>query len=377
MKLKVLRKDELKKSIAVVVGTRPGIIKFAPVIKQLEKRRKDFFIIHTGQHYSYNMDRQFFEDLDLPEPKYKNDKVKDCKLHGEQTAEMIKGVERALINEKPSLVIVGGDANTNLAAALATRKLGIRLAHMEAGLRSNDWDMPEEHNRIMIDHISEILLTPTERTKNNLLVDNVKGQITVVGNTIVDAVREHIKIAAQKSNLLEELTLDPKKYFLLTFHREENVDSEQRLEDIVITTQKVVEEFPFPIIFPAHPRTLQRLEHFGFMNRLKATPGLMVINAVGYLDFLQLVSNSLLVLTDSGGIQEEACILNIPCVTLRNNTERPETVEVGGNIVATTNHEKVLKAIRYFLDENQKHDWPNPFGENCAEKIIDVLVSHL
>ena len=375
MSIKVLRKEELNKNIAVIIGTRPGIVKFAPVVKELERRRVDFFIIHAGQHYSYNMDDQFFEQLKLPKPKHVNDNVKNYKLHGEQTAEMIKGIEKVLLKEKPSVVIVGGDANTNLAGALAARKLGITLVHMEAGLRSNDWSMPEEHNRVMIDHISEVLLAPTKVARGNLKKDNVKGKIVIVGNPIVDAVTDHVKISKKSSQILDKLRLKPKKFFLLTFHREENVDSKKKVKAIIKVIKEVRKAFPYPIVFPVHPRTMKRIKFFGYMDEIKSIKGLKVIKAVGYLDFLKLLSNSAVVLTDSGGIQEECCILKIPCVTLRENTERPETVEVGANVIASASHKKVCNAIKMFL--SKKANWKNPFGNNCAKKIVNVLVSQI
>ena len=237
--------------------------------------------------------------------------------------------------------------------------------------------MPEEHNRIIIDHISDVLLAPTEETKKNLLNDNVKGQIFVVGNSIVDTITEHAEIAAQKSDILMRLKIEPGKYLLLTVHREENVDSKEKLSDLVNTMEKVSSRFSYPIIFPAHPRTLERLSLFDLMGKVNNTSNLRLIEAVGYFDFLQLLSKSLMVLTDSGGIQEESCLLKIPCITLRDNTERPETVKVGANIVASTNHKKVCDAVSYFLTENKNRDWPNPFGSDCTKKIVDVLVSQL
>ncbi len=377
MSLKFLTKDELERKIAVIVGTRPGIIKFSPVIKELAARKADFFIIHTGQHYSFNMDRAFFEDLELPLPKYLNEHVRDCKYHGEQTAEMIRGVEQALLQEKPRVVIVGGDANTNLAGALAARKLGITLAHMEAGLRSGDWSMPEEHNRVMIDHISDILLTPTEGTKKNLEEDNVKGKIFVTGNTIVDAVKVHAALADKKSNILNEHSLEPKKFFLVTFHREENVDTKERMKNFVECIARLTTQYPYPVIFPVHPRTIARAKYFNVYDELMKIQGLKMLEAVGYLDFQKLLANTLLVLTDSGGIQEEACIIKVPCVTLRENTERPETVEVGANIIASTVSDKIIKAIESFIDDSVKKDWEQPFGEDCAVKIVDVLIKEL
>lgn len=377
MKLKILKKDELKKNIAVIVGTRPGIIKFAPVIRRLQKRGVPHFIIHTGQHYSYNMDKSFFEDLKLPEPKHTLATVRECKYHGEQTAEMLKGIEKVLISEKPAITIVGGDANTNLSGALAARKLGITLAHMEAGLRSGDWAMPEEHNRVMIDHISELLFPPTELAKQNLLRDNVDGEIFVTGNPIVDSVKDHLKIAQEKSKILERLEIKPREFFIVTLHREENVDSKDKIEKFCITMKELNDYFYTDIIFPIHPRTIDRLNYFDCLDNLERIERLQLIEAVGYLDFLKLLYNSSLVLTDSGGIQEEACVLQVPCVTLRENTERPETVEVGANIVASTQEKKVLKAARYFLEEDLTRNWDNPFGNDCSRKIVDRLAQKL
>jgi UDP-N-acetylglucosamine 2-epimerase (non-hydrolysing) len=377
LNLKVLTKEQLQQKIAVVVGTRPGIIKFSPVIKELTRRKADFFIIHTGQHYSFNMDRTFFEALELPMARYTNEKVRKCKSHGAQTAEMIRGVEEALLEEKPAVVIVGGDANTNLAGALAARKLGITLAHMEAGLRSDDWSMPEEHNRVMIDHISDILFAPTEETKENLVQDNVRGKIFITGNTIVEAVRDNVKIAAQKSDILAELSVHPREYFLLTFHREENVDNKRRLENFLHCIYALDASYSYQIIFPIHPRTQIRLKHFELYDQLQEIASLQFVEALGYFDFLKLLSNARLVLTDSGGIQEESCILKVPCVTLRENTERPETVEVGANIVASTAADKVLEAVGYFLREGEEKNWKQPFGDKAAQKIADVLVGEI
>lgn len=376
MKSKVLKKSTLKDKVAVVVGTRPGIIKLSPVIRALEKRSLDYFIAHTGQHYSYNMDKEFFKELELPEPDYKNEAVKETELHGTQTAEMIKGLEEAFIKEKPQIVIVGGDANTNLAGALAARKLGISVAHVEAGLRSDDWRMPEEHNRVMIDHISEYLFPPTERAKRNLLADNVKGEIEIIGNTVVDACQQNLELARKKSEILQELQLSSKEYFLLTAHREENVDAKEKLLGILKATKRLSEEYDNKIVFPIHPRTEERIEEFGLEKKFQSIKNLAIIEPLGYLDFLSLLDNCKLVLTDSGGIQEEACILEIPCVTLRDNTERLETVEVGANLVAGSKPEKILKATAEML--SREKSWENPFGDgNAGKKIIQFLKKKL
>lgn len=376
MEQKIFFNDDLKNTVSVVIGTRPGIIKFSPVIRALIKENTDFFVIHTGQHYSYNMDKQFFEELELPEPKYKNETVQHATHHGEQTAEMIKGMEKAFIQEKPKIVIVGGDANTNLAGALAARKLRIKVAHMEAGLRSDDWRMPEEHNRVMIDHISEYLFTPTEKTKRNLIEDNVKGEIVVVGNTIVDAVHQNLALAKNKSSILESLNIKQNEYFLATAHREENVDKREILIEILESFSLISNEFNIPIIFPIHPRTRKRLKEFHLQEEADKISNLKIIDPVGCLDFLMIMAKAKLVLTDSGGIQEETCILNVPCVTIRENTERPETVEAGGNIIAGTQPHKVLECVKIML--KIKKDWENPFGDgNTGEKIAKYLSESL
>jgi UDP-N-acetylglucosamine 2-epimerase (non-hydrolysing) len=374
-RLKVLSPDELKPCIAVVVGTRPGIIKMTPVVKALQQTRTPFFLIHTGQHYSYNMDRQFFEELGLPKPRYHNDGLSACRYHGEQTAEMMKGVERALLQQRPQIVLVGGDANTNLAGALAGRKLGIQVAHLEAGLRSHDWRMPEEHNRVMIDHISDYLFPPTRGTRANLLKEHVRGRIWVTGNTIVDAVRQHAALSHQTSRILDKLRLEGRQpYFLVTMHREENVDRKANLSKLAAALDELAREYP--IIFPIHPRTEVRLRMFGLEKRLSGIRNLKVIPAVGYLDFLRLLRGAGLVLTDSGGIQEECCCLNVPCVTLRDNTERPETVAVGANIIAGLDPDRVVKAAQAMLRRPRR--WRNPFGDGHAGKrVAKVLARNL
>lgn len=372
MQAKTLNPSMLKDKIGVVVGTRPGIIKFSPVIRALEKNKVNYFIAHTGQHYSYNMDKKNFEDLNLPQPKYWLKSVKYYKLHGSQTAEMIKGLEKAFIQEAPKIVMVGGDANTNLAGALAARKLRIRLAHLEAGLRSHDWRMPEEHNRVIIDHISEYLLAPTKIAKQNLIKDNVKGQIKVVGNTIVDAVWQNLKLAQNKSNILDQLNLKPQQYFLLTAHREENVDSKKILANILKAADKLSQKYHWPIIFPIHPRTKKRLQEFKLQKQARTTSGLRLIEPLGYLDFLLLLAQVKLVLTDSGGIQEEACILCLPCVTLRTSTERPETVKLKANLVAGLEAQRIVAAVSKML--GRKKDWPNPFGDGKAGQRIAVFL---
>ncbi len=374
MGLKILRRSDLLPRIGVVVGTRPGIIKFAPVIKELERRGADFTLIHTGQHYSPEMDRVFFEDLELPVPDHTNGEVATRRLHGEQTAAMIIGVERAVLQDRPAVVVVGGDANTNFAAAVAVRKLAsVQLAHMEAGLRSGDWSMPEEHNRVMIDHISDLLFAPTEQSRANLEQDNVRGRIVLTGNTIVDAVMESRALADRKSSVLEDLDLEPRRYGLVTCHREENVDQEAVLRRIVAGLVGFAAA-QGPLIFPMHPRTKKRLDEFGLSDTLRGADGLRIIEPLNYLDMLRLLSHARFVMTDSGGIQEEACIVRVPCLTMRDNTERPETVDVGSNVVVGTEPDRWVAALGAF-EARSRYEWENPYGDgHAARRIADELI---
>ncbi len=369
--IKVLKKEELEDKVCVVVGTRPGIIKFSPIIRELQKQKKNFFIVHTGQHYSYDMDKIFFDDLELPEPHYKLHEVKEERFHGGQTALMLKGLEDALLKEKPNVVLVGGDANTNLAGALAARKLRIPLGHIEAGLRSDDWRMPEEHNRVMIDHISDYLFAPTKKAQSNLLGCGIKGSVMITGNTICDAVHQNIEIAESKSTILTKLDVQTKKYFLLTAHREETVDDEKIFRNVLDGIKRVSEQYNTIILFAVHPRTKKRIDHFGLNDVVSRINNLRIIDPPGYLDFLVLLKNCRLVITDSGGIQEESCLLNVPCVTIRENTERPETVEAGGNFIAGNNPEKIVDGVTVMLQSSGP--WVNPFGKGASKKIVDAI----
>jgi UDP-N-acetylglucosamine 2-epimerase (non-hydrolysing) len=357
----------------VVVGTRPGIIKMSPIIAELDTRDVDSFTVHAGQHYSYELDRKMFKDLQLNPPKHRVEGIEETTNHGEQTAAMLEGIEEVLLEERPENVLVCADANFNLAGALAARKLRLNLGHVEAGLRSDDWRMPEEHNRVMIDHISDWLFVPTLEGYENAARDNVKGDIVLTGNTIVDAVQRNIKLAREQSGILDDLGVETGEYVVLTAHREENVDDPDVLEQVLEIIERVSNEFDRPIVYPIHPRTEKRLEQFGLEDDIAAVDGLHLVDPLGYLDFLTLLSGADFVLTDSGGIQEETCILQIPCVTLRENTERPETVDVGANEIAGTDPEDVLAAAREMRD--RPREWSNPFGDgDAAEKIVDTVL---
>jgi len=353
--------------ISIVLGTRPEIIKMSPVIRECEEKGLDYFILHTGQHYSYEMDRVFFDELELPQPKYNLDVGSGT--HAEQTGRIMIGVEKVLMKERPDIVLVQGDTNTTLAGALAAAKLQIKVGHVEAGLRSFDRRMPEEINRVLTDHISDYLFAPTENAKQNLLREGLDGsRIYVTGNTIVDAVYQNLEIAKKKVSVLKDLGLKPEGYFLVTAHRQENVDVKERLEGILKGLELIRQEFSMPVVFPMHPRTRRRIREFGL-----SLDGIEVINPLGFLEFLQLEANARLVLTDSGGVQEETCILKVPCVTLRDNTERPETLEVGSNVLAGTDPESILESVRIMLD--RERSWENPFGDGRAgERIVRIIL---
>ena len=334
---------------AIILGTRPEIIKLSPLIREL---KEEDILIHTNQHYSENMDKVFFDELNLRKPNYNLNVGSGS--HGKQTADMLVKIEEILIKEKPDVVIVQGDTNSVLAGALAATKLHIKVAHVEAGLRSFDMSMPEEKNRIMVDHISDYLFSPTQETTQHLLNEGIsKDKIFTVGNTIVDA-------TLSNSNLIEKDVSN--KYMLLTMHRAENVDSRERLEFLISQINLIANSIN--VIFPIHPRTKKMLEEFN----LNLHSNITVIEPVGYLEFLKLQKNATLILTDSGGIQEEACILKVPCITLRTTTERPETISVGANILMTSNLEEDVKKM---LQINT--NWENPFGENATQKIMEIL----
>lgn len=374
--IKIINSKQLQRKIAVVVGTRPGIIMFAPIIKELIHRGLAHIIIHTGQHYSPNMDAQFFQDLCLTAPDFKINGVAEKKTHGGQTAKMLDGIEDVLLKEKTKMLLVGGDANTNLAGALAARKLGMLVGHVEAGERSYDWRMPEEHNRRMIDHISDYLFVTNNKGKSHLMNENVLGKIYVTGNPIVDASLQHLEMAKKKSNILKKFALLSEQYAILTSHREENVDFPEHLKGVLQGVSRASQALNLPLIFLAHPRTLKRLKEFGMLEWVSSLPGVTLTEAVGYLDFLNLVSNAGLVFTDSGGVQQEACIHHIPAVTIRENTEWVETLEHGANRLAGTDPERIVAAAKEAV--KVKKEWPVPFGDGkAAVQVVNICAKIL
>ncbi len=354
--------------ICIILGTRPEIIKMSSIIRYCESNKLDYYMIHTGQHYSYDMDKIFFEELELPLPKYNLDVGSGN--HAKQTAKMLEKIDEIFDIELPEVVLVQGDTNTVLAGGLCASKRGIKVGHVEAGLRSYDRTMPEEINRIMIDHVADYLFCPTEKSKNILMEEGIEeNKIFVVGNTIVDAVFQNLELSNSKVDVLSQLDLKSIKYALVTAHRPANVDNKEKLISLLNGLDNVSIETGMLVIFPVHPRTKKMIEKF----ELVLPESIKLTNPLGFLEFLQLEANAELILTDSGGVQEEACILKVPCVTLRENTERPETVDVGSNILAGTNSSKILESTLFM--SKKRRDWNNPFGDgNAGEKIMGVLL---
>ncbi len=350
---------------AIILGTRPEIIKMSPIIRALRDKSADFFVLHTGQHYSRNMNAIFFENLGLSPPDI-NIRV-GSGSHGEETGRMLMGIERKLAAMGATAALVEGDTNTVLAGVLAGAKAGVRMGHIEAGLRSGDRRMPEEINRIVADHIADVLFAPTNEAKENLVREGIAAsRVLVTGNTIVDAVKQNLAIA--NSTDLAEWALVDSDYVLATIHRQENVDRRERLAGILRGIEGVARMTGVPVLYPVHPRSRKLMRRFG----IKLDPRLVrLTKPVDFLTFLRMESKAKLVLTDSGGVQEEACILRVPCVTVRGSTERPETVEVGANIVSGTQPSRIVGAAKEMLGRERR--WKNPFGDGKAgTRIVEA-----
>jgi len=353
--------------IAVVLGTRPEIIKLAPVVHACAKHDIPCTVIHTGQHYSAELDSVFFDQLGLPAPTYQLEV--GSASHGEQTGTMLGRLETVIRAESPETVLVQGDTNSTLAGALVTSKLDAELGHVEAGLRSGDRTMPEEINRTVTDHVSEYLFAPTEASRENLLAEGVpSGRITVTGNTVVDALFRYRDVARRESAVRQELNIAD-EYALLTLHRAENVDEPERFRALLTGASRVGDRFDIPVIYPIHPRARARVTEFG----VDVPDPIRLVEPQEYLAFLRLEDEATLVMTDSGGVQEESCVLGTPCVTLRDSTERPETVDVGANLLAGHSPDRIVACAEVMVDSDG--DWENPFGEgNAAARVLGRLV---
>lgn len=357
-----------ERPIAIVVGTRPEIIKCSPVIAELTRRDIPFTIIHSGQHYTAALDAAFFDDLDLPEPAYR---LQVGSLPpASQLARIIERSAEALLRAKPRWVLVQGDTNTVLGSALSALKLSIPVAHLEAGLRSFDWEMPEEANRVLTGRLASLHLCPTELQARRLAEEGIREGVHVVGNTIVDAVSLHATRARATSTLHTRVDLDT-PYAVLTLHRPSNVDEPAHLAALLEAIGRLAQRRAFRVIWPMHPRNADMVRKLPVAIR----EHLAIIEPLGYLDFLRLLVDARLVLTDSGGLQEEACTLRIPCVTLRTTTERPETIDVGANVLCSPHElDRLASAIERMWDA-PRH-WENPFGDgHAARRVVDLLMA--
>lgn len=348
--------------IITVVGARPQFIKAAAVSNVIRKEHEEI-LIHTGQHYDENMSKIFFEELGIPKPDY--NLCVGSGGHGNQTGKMLIELEKIYLEEKPDLVLVYGDTNSTLAGALCASKLLIPVAHVEAGLRSFNMNMPEEQNRILTDHISKYLFVPTKTAEKNLSNEGIIKGVHNVGDVMFDAVLHFKKLAEEKSNILKDLSIEKGSYILTTIHRAENTNDINRLKNII----EALNESGKKIILPLHPRTRKYMLDYG----LKFNENIKVIDPVGYLDMITLEMHSQKIVTDSGGVQKEAFFMNKPCVTMRDETEWVETVQNGWNIIVGTNKEKILDAIVNFVPREEQKDI---FGDgHAADKILNLINS--
>jgi UDP-N-acetylglucosamine 2-epimerase len=354
-------------SIFLVLGTRPQIIKSVPIVHEAIKQGLAIKIIHTGQHYDHSLSKVFFEELSPPEPFANLDVGSGSHIY--QTAEIMLRLEKYLVQEKPSLILVPGDTNSALAGALASVKLGFPVAHLESGARCYDMQMAEEVNRRLIDHCSKILFTPTNHCKENLLHENVLGEIHLVGDTMFDVFLSSQK-EAEKSEIIDKLNLKNQNFAVLTTHRAENVDDPLKLRAVF----DAVEKADMTVIFPVHPRTQNRLRETGIV---LGESNIRPINPIGYIEMLSLLKHSKIVFTDSGGLQKEAFWSKVPCVTLREKTEWNEPVEMGVSFVTGVDSMKIVNATKYVT--NNYYDLKNrftrnPFGDGKAsERIVKIL----
>lgn len=370
-----MREKLEKVNVALILGARPQIIKSMPFIRlSNEDKQVKLSIIHTGQHYDYEMTKVFFEEFSLPDPAVNLNVGSGS--HAQQTAKIMTRLEPFLQKQKPDLVVVPGDTNSTLAGALTAAKLNIPVAHIEAGARSCDNRMPEEINRRLTDHCSTLLFTATENCSQNLLKEGIsKDRVNLVGDTMYDVLLQQLP-KAERTAILDQLDVKAKTYALLTLHRQENVDSLENLKrimDAIVKLKKLV------VIFPVHPRTRKQLCSFNLYTKLKEQKHVKLIEPVSYLENISLIKNANLVMTDSGGVQKEAFWLKTPCITLRENTEWMETVQLGANYLLGSNTERIVKTAEEIIENEEElckklRALPNPFGDGCAsQRILKII----
>ena len=367
----MINKHTLK--IVSIAGARPNFMKVSPIIRAIEAHNSlkkepfiDHILVHTGQHYDEKMSKLFFDELEIPKPQYNLEVGSGS--HAVQTAEIMKRFEPVVIEEKPDYVLVVGDVNSTIACALVAKKLGVKIIHVEAGLRSFDMEMPEEINRILTDSISDILFTTEVSGEINLLSMGIaKERIHFVGNVMIDTLLTH-KERASRSTILTDMHVKPQQYAIVTLHRPSNVDDQTTFGGIMTALNKIA--CTVPVIFPVHPRTKKRLSEWD----IPYSDAIRFIEPLGYINFLRLISEARIVLTDSGGIQEETTVLGVPCVTLRNNTERPVTVTEGTNHLAGITSETILKVTKQVLTGWKKPArLPEFWDGKAAERIIRII----
>ena len=361
--------------IISVVGARPNFMKIAPLMHAFQARPEiEPFLVHTGQHYDDRMSDLFFRELGIPVPDINLEVGSGS--HAVQTAEVMKAFEPVVLKQRPDVVLVVGDVNSTIACGLVAVKLGVKLVHVEAGLRSNDRSMPEEINRILTDTISDLLFCTEQRGVDNLRCEGVPAEkVFLVGNVMIDTLLRN-KEKAEDSHILEQQRLESGEYAVVTLHRPSNVD-DPRVFSRILNALHVIQQ-DMPIIFPIHPRTRRNLDAMDLKMNLDEMVGMRLIEPVGYLDFLKIMAHARIVLTDSGGIQEETTILGIPCLTLRENTERPVTVEIGSNQLVGTETEDILTAYRRVIDGEEGTPGTPPLWDgHAAERIVEILLSEL
>jgi UDP-N-acetylglucosamine 2-epimerase (non-hydrolysing) len=385
MNLTVRKRSKAKNmsKIIHVVGARPNFMKIAPVIEAIkacaESRNRSVtqILVHTGQHYTPEMSSLMFEQLGLPTPDYNLEVGSGG--HGQQTGRIMEAFEQVLLKEQPDLIVVVGDVNSTIACALDAKKLNIPVAHIEAGLRSYDREMPEEINRILTDAISDYLFTTEESARLNLVAEGIDGgKIFFVGNTMIDTLLKH-KDAAKSRPILNQLSLQEtngalKAYGLVTLHRPSNVDKSESLNELLTCLAELSKDLP--LVMPIHPRTKANIEKFNLMH-LVENGNFLLIEPQGYLDFICLLSNAKLIMSDSGGIQEEATVLGVPCLTLRENTERPITISEGTNTLVGNNPAAIVKAFNNALTKDYSEKRPKYWDGSAAKRIADILLTHI